>query len=197
MQTAKRIQYALLTLLVASSCSTISATDVDQPGAAVNGIVLLLTRMTECASSRTPCFRVEFRNVGESDLILKLGMTLANGKKQYPSAVVLNITDAQGTHRRFDLIGPAGIAGRIDPFMLPLPVGGRFSIPIDLSKYFAAASKEYDYKFVPGRYWIEAEFLGKSVSEQDANLDSKNVALFHYWEGIVDSNETRFEILKP
>ena len=194
MQSAKGFRYFLLSLLIVFSCSSISATDIDSPGAPVNGIALLLTRGAECASSRIPCFRVEFRNVGENDLILKLGMMLANGRKQYPSAVALNITDAQGIHRRFDLIGPAGIAGRVDPFALVLPVGARFSIPLDLSKYFAAASREYDYKFPPGNYWIEAEFLGKSVSERDANLDSKNVALFPYWEGIVDSNELLFAI---
>jgi hypothetical protein len=194
MLTAKKLQHILLSLLVVLCCFGISATDVDRPGAPVNGIAMLLTRVAECAGSNIPCFRLEFRNVGENDLILNLGMMLANGRKQYPSAVVLNITDAQGTHRRFDLIGPSGIAGRVDPYVLPLPVGGRFSVPVGLSKYFAAASKEYNYKFTPGSYWIEAEFLGKSVSERQANLDSKNVALFPYWEGVADSNELRFEI---
>jgi len=194
MQTAKRIRHFLLALIVLSSRLSTSAADVDRPGAAVNGIALLLTRTADCAKPNSVCFRVEFRNVGENDLILKLGAMLANGRKQYPSAVVLNLTDARGTHRRFDLIGPSGVAGRVDPFVLALPVDGRFSVPVDLSKYFATASKEYDYKFTPGSYWIEAEFLGKSVSDQEANLDSKNVALFPYWEGIADSNELRFEV---
>jgi hypothetical protein len=194
METARRFQYVLLSLLFLSPRLGVSAMDVDRPGPPVNGIALLLTRAPECGRSKAPCFRLEFRNVSENDLLLKLGIMLANGRKQYPSAVVLNITDAHGTHRRFDLIGPSGVAGRIDPFVLALPVDGRFSIAIDLSKYFAAASKEYDYKFTPGSCWIEAEFLGKSVSDQEANLDSKNVALFPYWEGIADSNELHFEI---
>jgi len=193
--TAKTFQSTLLLLLAVSSVLDVSAVqDVAQSAVSVNGIQIVLSQETPGASSKTPRFKLEFRNVGQNDLILNLGMMLANGRRQYPTAVILNITDAQGVHRRFDLIGPGGIAGRVDPFVLPLPVGGTFSIPLDLSKYWAAPSKEFDYKLTPGTYWIEAEFLGKSVSERDANIDSKNVALFPYWEGSANSNELHFDI---
>lgn len=195
MQTAKKSKRALLLLLVASAVLPLSARrGVDPQAAPVNGIQLLMFPEPEGKSSKTHRFKVEFRNIGQNDLILKLGIMLANGRRQYPTAVILNITDSQGIHRRFDLIGPPGVAGRIDPFVLPLPVGGTFSIPVDLDKYWASASKDFDYKLPPGAYWIEAQFMGKSVSEREANLDSKNVSLFPYWEGIVDSNELRFEI---
>jgi hypothetical protein len=57
----------------------------------------------EGAQSKAPKFTVELRNAGENDLIFNLGMMLANGKKQYPNAVALTLTDAQGKSRRFDL----------------------------------------------------------------------------------------------
>jgi len=146
------------------------------------------------ALSKAPKFRVELRNAGENDLILNLGIMLANGKKQYPNAVVLTLTDAQGKSRRFDLREPWYIAGRLDPLVLPLPTGADFSILVDLDKYWAAASKEFDYKLKPGSYSLEARFTGKGVSQQEANLDVKGIALMSYWAGTVTSNRLQFEV---
>lgn len=112
----------------------------------------------EGAQSKAPKLRVELRNAGENDLILNLGMMLANGKKQYPNAVALTLTDAQGKSRRLDLREPWYIAGRLHPLVLPIPAGAAFSIPVDLDKYSAAASKEFDYKLKPGNYSLAAQF---------------------------------------
>jgi hypothetical protein len=192
--TANKSRFLFL-LFALSSVPHVSATQELYPNAApVNGIQLVLSVASPDPNSKTPRFRVEFRNVVEHDLILNLGMMLANGRRQYSTALILNITDQQGVHRQFSLIGPGGIAGRVDPFVVPLPVGATFSIPIDLNKYWAAASKEFDYKLKAGTFSIQAEFRGRSVSERDANLDTKYVALFPYWEGVVDSNELRFDI---
>ena len=149
---------------------------------------------TAQSQPKLPKFRVELRNVGDHDLILNLGFTLANGRKQYPNAIVLTIVDTQGKARQFDLIGPAGVAGRLDPLILPLPAGSTFSLPVDLDKYWAAASKEFQYKFQRGSYSIEAQFRGKTVSSQEANLDVKGIALMPYWTGTATSNQLRFEV---
>jgi hypothetical protein len=143
-----------------------------------------------------PKFRMELRNIGERDLILNLGFTLSNGSKQYPSALVLMIIDPQGKARQFDLIGPAGVAGRMDPLILPLPVGSTFSLPVDLGKYWAAQSKEFDYKFQRGTYSIQARLTGKAVSPQEANLDVKGIALMPYWTGTVTSSQLPFDASK-
>ncbi|MFY9803413.1 MAG: hypothetical protein WA211_09780 [Candidatus Acidiferrales bacterium] len=164
-------------------------------GEAVSGLQMTIYR--ERAASvpgKAPKFRIELRDAGENDLVLNLGMMLANGRKQYPDAVVLILTDAQAKSRRLDLIGPGGIAGRVDPFVLPLPAGATFSIPVELDKYWAAESKDFDYKLKPGAYTLEAQFTGKGVSQQEANLDVKGIALMPYWTGTVTSNRLRFEI---
>jgi len=139
---------------------------------------------------KTPKFRVELRNAEESDLTLNLGIMLDNGRKQYPTAIFLNLTDTQGKSRRLDLIEPADVAGRLDPFVLSLPVGATFSMPVDLDKYFAPSSEEYDYKPTPGTYSLEAQFTGKGVP-RDMDL-----LLGHYWEGTVKSNRLRFDVPK-
>jgi len=146
--------------------------------------------------SDLPKFRMELQNVGKRDLVLKLGITLSNRSKQYPDALVLMIIDPQGKARQFDLIGPAGVAGRLDPLILPLPVGSTFSLPVDLGKYWAAQSKEFEYKFQRGTYSIQARFTGKAVTQQEANLDVKGIALMPYWTGTVTSNQLPFEVRK-
>lgn len=148
------------------------------------------------SQSKAPKFRVELRNVADHDLILNLGIMLANGHKQYPNAIVLTITDSQGKTRQFDLRGPAAIAGRMDPLVVPLPLGSTFSVPVDLDKYWAAASKEFDYKLERGTYFLLAQFAGRAVSQQEANLDVKGIALMPYWTGSVTSNRLQFEVGK-
>jgi hypothetical protein len=148
------------------------------------------------SQSRLPKFKVELRNVGDSDLILNLGIMLANGRRQYPNAIVLTITDSLGKARRFDLREPAYIAGRVDPLIVPLPVGSTFSVPVDLDKYWAATSKEFEYKLERGPYLLEAQFSGKAVPQQQANLDVKGIALMPFWMGSITSNRLQFEVNK-
>jgi hypothetical protein len=151
---------------------------------------------TDHNQSDVPKFRIELQNIGARDLILNLGFTLSNGSKQYPGALVLMIIDPQGKSRQFDLKGPAGVAGRLDPLILSLPIGSKFSLPVDLENYWAAQSKEFEYKFQRGRYSIQACFTGKAVSQQEANLDVKGIALMPYWTGTVTSKPLPFDIRK-
>ena len=146
--------------------------------------------------SKASRFKVDLQNVGDHDLVLNLGFMLANGRRQYPDAIILTIIDPQGNARQFDLIGPGAIAGRLDPLIVPLPTGSTFSLPVDLDKYWAAAPKDFDYKFQRGTYSLEARFSGKTVSSQEANLDVKGIALMPYWTGTVTSNQLQFEINK-
>lgn len=143
---------------------------------------------------RVPKFRVEMRNAAKNDLVLNLGTMLANGRKQYPNAVRLVLTDARGKTLRLDLREPAGIAGRLDPLVLPISAGAAYSIPVDLDNYWAAASNEFDYKLKPGSYSLDAEFTGKPVGQEEANLDMKGIALMPYWTGMVTSNRVQFRV---
>ncbi|MGB2626956.1 MAG: hypothetical protein WAK20_09210 [Candidatus Acidiferrum sp.] len=148
---------------------------------------------TEVGESKVPKFKVELQNVGEDDLILNLGIMLANGRKQYPKDIVLILTDSQGKARRLELREPFYVAGRVDPLILPLQAGSTFSIAVDLEKYWAAASNEFEYKLKPGTYFLEAQFSGRGLTQQEANLDVKGLALMPYWTGSITSNRLQFE----
>ena len=187
------VMVASLLLLVGSSAALKSP--VDTWGQAVGGLQMTLyLDPAEGVPSKAPKFRVALRNAGRNDLVVNLGMTLANGKRQYPNAVTLTLTDAQGKSRRLDLREPAVIAGRVDPLLVPIPVGAAFSIPVNLDGYWPATSKEFDYKLKPGTYSLEARITGRSVSQQEANLDVKGIALMPYWTETVTSNRLRFEV---
>ena len=200
MELPRRVHKNLLVVLVASLLLLGGLSAAQKPttqtwGEAVGGLQMAIyLDQAEGVPSKAPKFRVEFRNVGQNDLVVNLGKMLANGKRQYPNAVVLTLTDAQGKSRRLDLREPFVIGGRVDPFVVPIPVGATFSLPMDLDKYWAAASKEFDYKLKPGTYSLETQFTGRSVSQQEANLDVKGIALMPYWTETVTSNQLRFEV---
>jgi len=200
MNRSMNVYLALCSALVASALLLVDSSSAQRPrrptwGEAVNGLQMSIALdPAKSAPSKTPKFIVALRNAGESDLILNLGFMLGNGKSQYPIAVVLMLTDAQEKSRRLELRGPAIIGGRMDPFVLPIPAGATFSIPADLDKYWAPATQEFEFDLNHGAYSIEARFTGKSVSEPDANLDVKGIALMPYWKGTARSNQLRFGV---
>ena len=191
----KRGHKNLSIALLASLLSLAGSISAGQQRVHVNRELKMNVRLDAAVAgeSKAPKFRVELQNAGQDDLILNLGITLANGRKQYPKDIVLLLTDSQGKARRFELREPAYIAGRVDPLIVPLPVGSTFSIPVDLEKYWAAASKEFEYKLKPGMYFLEAQFTGRGLTQSEANLDVKGLALMPYWTGSITSNRLQFE----
>ena len=186
------LQCAFFLLLVGSSRPLIA---IQQPwGRLVNGLEMSIhLDQTVDGDTNIPNFKVDLHNSGENYFVLNLGIMLANGNRQYPQAIFLMIIDAAGKTRRFDLIEP-GIAGRLDPLVVPLSVGATFSIPVNLHKYFAARSLEFDYKLKAGTYFIEAQFTG--IDASDHNSDMVGVGLMPFWKGTVISNRLQFEVPK-
>jgi len=188
----KTIAIALLTGLLPVAGSLSAGPQVEQANQGLRMNVRVESE--EVGEGKVPKFRVELQNSGEEDLILYLGFMLGGGRKQYPTKIVLILTDAQGKARRFNLIGPGGIAGAMGPLLVPLPVGSTFSIPVDLGKYWAAASKEYEYKLKPGSYFLEAQFSGQDMTQQGANLELRGLTSLPCWTGSISSNKLRFEV---
>jgi hypothetical protein len=162
-------------------------------GEAVNGLQMAI-RLDSRAGTRSgvPGFRIDLHNAGPSDFVLNLGVMLANGKRQFANALVLTLTDALGKSRQLNLREPYVVFGRLDPLVLPLPVGSTFSVPVELNNYWAAASQEFDYKLMPGTHTIRVQFTGNGVSP--VNADVQGLSLMPYWTGTLISNQLRFEV---
>ena len=129
-------------------------------------------------------FAFALENVGKDDLVINLGAMLANGKKQYPSALRLTLTDAKGAERHLRRTF-AFVAGRVDPFVVPLPVGSRYTLRYDLADFMD--EERPGEPFAPGPYGAAVEFIGKAVAREETNSDSAGLALMPYWTGTVRS----------
>jgi uncharacterized protein (TIGR03067 family) len=126
---------------------------------------------------------VVLENRGAEDLVINLGIMLGNGKKQVPMAIRLIFTDSGG---RRHIVRPSAprIAGRVDPFAVPLPAGCRY----------AKASRDVEEltdRLAPGRYRVRAEFVGKSVGKKDVNEDTAGLAMITYWTGTIQSDDSQ------
>jgi hypothetical protein len=130
------------------------------------------------------------RNAEANDTVLNLGAMLANGARQYATAVTLTLRDLAGKEHHGVLAEPALVGGRLDPFVVPLPKGASLKLPLIITRYALDASGgTEDFRPDPKQsYTVQAQFTGKVVSQAEVNLDSKGLALMPYWTGAVVSN---------
>jgi RNA polymerase sigma factor (sigma-70 family) len=130
---------------------------------------------------------VVIENVGKDDAVVNLGIMLANGKRQFPTAIKLHLTDPDGKTRACEWPPPPGIAGRVDPFVVPLPAGGQYTLALPLDTYAAQLRP-----LAQGRYRVAAEFTGEKVTR--TNADSRGLALMPYWTGTLRSGEVTLDL---
>jgi hypothetical protein len=155
-------------------------------GSTVGGIALCLSR-----SASSDSLTLEIENEGARDAVLDIGVALANGTRQYPTAVHLILTDSGGVTHRAELAEPAVVGGRLDPLVLPLPAGAALRLPLAFSKFALsdAAGHLGGIGLVAGeRYTAMAELTGRAVRRAEANLDMKGLSLMPYWAGTATSD---------
>ncbi len=158
-------------------------------GAALNGLQLRIIPVT--SGSGLPAdvtLDVTLENVGASDFVLNLGTMLANAKVMWPDAIRLMLTDASGQRRELRFSSrTAGIAGRIDDYIVALRAGSTYTVRVSLDDYMRDAAK-----LANGRYKIAAQFLGRRAN--GVNVDMQGVALLIFWTGTAHSNVAEFEV---
>jgi hypothetical protein len=176
---------ALVLVILSAGAFGQQLNTTEQCGASVDGIVLCLSRSNESGG-----FTLDLRNTGPRDALVNLGVMLANGARQYPTAITLTLSDEAGKQHHGVLAEPVGVAGRVDPLIVPLPNGASLRLALDISKYVYSASGHIE-DFRPDRtkrYTVEAQFTGHGVTPTEANLDVKGIALMPYWTGTLVSN---------
>ena len=184
------IGFIPLAILSGSSPEPVSADiKTDAPytwGTAKDGLRIGLAHVGLDSQSR-PQFRVAIQNVGEKDLVLNLGMLLGNGKSQHTSALKLIVTYASGKSR--ELInepGGGGIAGRMDPFIVPLPSGCSYVVRVDFDNYaFAPTTDSKPSILVRSETKITVIFEGKAIDDRNAAIPA-----MPYWTGSIQSTVT-------
>lgn len=121
------------------------------------------------------------QNAGK-DVVLNVGIMLANGARQYPSAIRVVAIDPKGQEHSL-VIQPAFVAGRLDPLVVPLPAGARYIVPLDLG---AAVVQGKGDRLAPGSYRIHVAYKGTRV-QKAAVRDMPGMALMNYWQGSIRS----------
>lgn len=141
--------------------------------------------------NESPIFRVSFENLGDIDVMLNLGMMLANGQVQIPERIRLVLTDAEGQARELHF-SDTRIAGRADDYVLPLRVGSAYVIKLSLDDYWCPKTKEFQFKLKPGQYQVRAEFTGEAAKY--LNSDTQGMGVMNYWKGELQSDQAAFRI---
>jgi hypothetical protein len=137
-----------------------------------------------------PKFQVAVRNLGARDVVLNLGIMLANGKVQLPDRIRLNLTDAEGRTRELRFIDPA-IAGRVDDYVVPLRVGSTYTVTFGLDQFWPPDAKDFQLRSPSGKYQIVAQFEGGGAKA--SNLDMPGMKLMNFWMGKLQSNALAVE----
>ena len=132
---------------------------------------------------------VALENVGKDDVMINVGMMLANGKRQLPTGIRLTAIDAENKSHDLTFNLP-GVAGRVDQFLVPLPAGSRYTLSIALSEYALDRFERPE----PGLYKLKAELVGGPIDRP--NADMAGLTTFPLWTGPATSGETPFVVVE-
>lgn len=177
----------ILNLFSSSVSSRGQSLNGPQWGAITDGLQMSIS-IAGSRQTDVPEFQVALHNVGERDVILNLGIMLANGQVQLPTRISFNVTDSTGKIRRFDFSDPkhGAVAGRVDDYIVPLRAGSIYVVSIRSDQLWSPDSKDFGLKLAPGKYQVAAHFEGNRATA--VNLDTPGINLMNFWIGKLQSN---------
>jgi hypothetical protein len=78
----------------------------------------------------SPAFRITLLNDGSTDASVVLGMSIGNGRRYVATSLVVELRRGQDAPIEQYLPGggPPAVAGRVDPWIVALPIGSEFSL---------------------------------------------------------------------
>lgn len=134
---------------------------------------------------------VTIENVGDQDTVLLMGIMLGNGISPFPMSMRLFVTGDDEKPQELEISSPS-IAGRVDPYIVPLRAGSAYSLALRLDDFrpFKAHGERIHLK--PGRYRLRAEFVGES--RDHLTWRREGLPLLRYWPGRERSDEATFRI---
>ena len=136
-----------------------------------------------CLTAHDSNLELAFRNLGDRDLTLNLGVMMANGKVQLPNRIAIEFRDAHGKTRLFQFADKRypGVAGRLDDYVVPLRVGSTYTLKLTLDLFWCQQTKEFSIPLLSGDNYLTARFEGAGASA--VNLDMPGIKLMNFWLG--------------
>ena len=138
-------------------------------------------------------FTVSIHNGGTTDTAVIFGLVLANGSKYLVEDMTMQVTTDSGRlveHYKYNPRHyPAGIAGRADDWIVPLPVGASYSLTLTAADFLVGATYERRDSFPPDAL-LSLRLAIRGPTERP-NLDVTGLRLFRVWKGsaMLTSNE--------
>ena len=183
---------AWLLVYVVSSLSADEVARVDMKAVGGLRIRLQLPAAESAKKFQSQC-AVVLENVGASDLHVNLGLSLANGKSHHPTALRLFAHSKDNKTRM--LIYSIRVAGRVDPFIVPLPAESTYALRIAFDK-FADSETGEPIDLTAKDYRITAELVGEPVAKDQGSDFQRELALMPFWQGKVGSNKVQLPYTK-
>jgi hypothetical protein len=154
-------------------------------GASDSPSAIVLLEVTCRESNGVVELQMSLRNTGTRDTAVTLGMDLANGHRYFPDRLTMDVkTSGFGTIREFEYWDPSlpGIAGRVDPWVVPLPHSSEFSITRPLGHFWlnGASLAELSRPF-------QVRLRLKAQAPINSNLDMAGIAPLNYFSGDLES----------
>ena len=119
---------------------------------------------------------------------------MANGKVLLPTALFLTITDSQKVGRELRFVSPSSttgpvirLTGKVDDYVVQLGPGATHTMTLDLSHYWAVATKQFPLQSSQtGAHRVVARLVGRGSTWTRRG----DMALLKFWMGTAQSNET-------
>jgi len=155
----------------------------------IAGLVLELS--SDATSADAPALRATLRNTGDDDTAVVAGMTLANGKVYLATNFRVHVSRGQGQeNEEFRFVNPryAAIAGRVDPWVVPLPRGSSYTLTLPASHFMSKTSfKPLDVT----NAGLEMRMVFDSTPIAERSGDLAGLRLLKVWTGRIASAAVR------
>ena len=133
-------------------------------GPVTDGLRMSIARTPLSATATTAQFSVAIENAGEKDAVLNMGLMMANGQVLLPTALFLTITDSQKVGRELSFISDGRrLSGKVDDYVVPLRPGATYTMAVDLSHYWAAATKQLPLRLLRGEHTVVARLVARGA----------------------------------
>jgi hypothetical protein len=121
-------------------------------------------------SAGSPILRISLLNESTSDTAIVIGMSIGNGRWYVADSVVVEVKRAHdGPVEIFRPGGgPPAIAGRVDPWIVPLPAGSEFSLALPMAKLFSRSGDSL--RLGTGEIFVRASIARHSNDRFNAEM---------------------------
>lgn len=131
---------------------------------------------------------ITLSNPGTEDTEVVLGEARANGQLYLPSALYAKVkVPGDATEHVFSYFNPAHafVAGRIDPWIVPMPVTSSFSLNVQ-SEHLWSSNLNTSLKDMPATSKIRVGVAARAI--EFVNVDTTGPKLMHVFVGDLESS---------